>query len=97
IHLGLHLNRMIYKIKNKIKKSMFEYVIYMLLIFVLIFGIYSFINNQLIDSMFLITEYKHFDYSKNFIIFYLEYLSISILISFITYFIIKLKRKNKNK
>lgn len=88
---------MIYKIKNKIKKSMFEYVIYMLLIFVLIFGIYSFINNQLIDSMFLITEYKYFDYSKNFIIFYLEYLSISILISFITYFIIKLKRKNKNK
>lgn len=65
----------------------------MLLIFVLIFGIYSFINNQLIDSMFLITEYKYFDYSKNSIIFYLEYLSISILISFITYLIIKMKRK----
>lgn len=95
MHVGLHLNAMVYKIKNKLKSSNFEYVSYLLLIVILIYGIYSFIKHKLWEDMFLLIHFKFFDYDQNPIIFYLEMLSIVILIATVTYLIIKFSNKRK--
>lgn len=97
MHIGLHLNVLVYKVKNKLKSSNFEYVAYLLLIAVLIYGIYSFIKHKLWEDMFLLTHFKFFDYDQNPILFYLEMLSNVILIATITYFVIKLMSKKKTK
>ena len=47
IHIGMHLNVFVYKLKNKLKNSNFEYAIYLLLIIAIIYGIYSFIKHNL--------------------------------------------------
>ncbi len=46
-HIGLHLNSMIMKIKEKLKNSTFEYVVYFLLSLIVIYGGYSFIGNKI--------------------------------------------------
>ena len=57
IHVGLHLNAIVYKIKNKLKSSNFEYVSYLLLIVILIYGIYSFIKHKLWEDMFFVNSF----------------------------------------
>ena len=39
IHIGMHLNAFVYKIKNKLKNSNFEYAIYVILILVYLWHI----------------------------------------------------------
>lgn len=97
MHVGLHLNALVYKVKNKLKSSNFEYVAYLLLIVVLIYGIYSFIKHKLWEDMFLLTHFKFFDYDQSPILFYLEMLSIVILIATITYLIFKLGSRKMTK
>ena len=97
MHIGLHLNILVYKVKNKLKSSNFEYVAYLLLIAVLIYGVYSFIKHKLWEDMFLLTHFKFFDYNQNPIIFYLEMLSFVILIATVTYLLIKFSNKRKSK
>ena len=90
IHIGMHLNVFVYKLKNKLKNSNFEYAIYLLLIIAIIYGIYSFIKHNLWEDLFLLVEFKFFDYEQSPIKFYLECLGIVIFIASLTYFIIKL-------
>ena len=71
MHIGLHLNILVYKVKNKLKSSNFEYVAYLLLIAVLIYGVYSFIKHKLWEDMFLLTHFKFFDYNQSPIFFLL--------------------------
>ena len=95
IHIGLHLNGILTKINKKMKNNTFEYVYYLLIVIILGFGIYSFISSGLWEDMFLLKEYKFFDYGKNCITFYLEYLSVMFFISITTYSILLLINKNR--
>lgn len=97
IHIGLHLNEVMAKISKKMKNNTFEYVYYLLIVFLSGFGLYSFISSKIWEDMFLLKEYKFFDYDKSCIIFYLEYLSIIFFISIATYSILLLIRKIKNR
>ena len=93
IHLGLHLGICFDKIKNKVKTTSFEYVFYLFIFLLFIYGIYSFIKNALWKDMFLVTVFKFFDYDQSPILFYLEYLGILFVLIIITYGIIKVIKK----
>ena len=96
IHLGLHLNIMLSKFTKKMKNSTFEYVYYLIMVLLIIFGIYAFIDNELWKDMFLLNKFKFFDYQESPFIFYVKILGIVISISIITYLIVRLsKRKNR--
>ncbi len=98
IHIGLHINILINKLNKKMKNNTFEYVYYLILILIFIYGIYSFIKLNFISDMFLLNAFKYYDFSESPIIFYLNVLSSSIFIGLIIYLIscIKFKRKKEN-
>lgn len=95
LHIGLHLKGFFLKINNKMKNSAFEYVYYLFVVLLVCFGIYAFICNGLWKDMFLLNEYKYFNYDKHYLVFYLEYLSIMFSLSIITNNIFILVRKIK--
>lgn len=99
IHLGLHLNVILKRLKNKIKNSSFEYVYYLIIVLFMIYGIYTFIDTGLWKDMFLVSKFKFFDYNQNPLLFYLSYFSVVLFISITTYLLISyyLKRKNYKK
>lgn len=84
-HIGLHLNSIIKKLKEKLKNSTFEYVVYFLLSLVVIYGGYSFINNKIWEDMFVVNDFKFFEFDKSPLIFYLEYVVMLIFVAFIIY------------
>lgn len=85
------------KLNAKMKNSTFEYVYYFILILLSGFGIYSFINSRLWEDMFLLTDFKFFDYEQRPILFYFKLLSVLILIALVIYIIFSVIRKVKNK
>lgn len=93
IHLGLHLNIMLNRLTKRAKNSAFEYVYYLVIFLLIIFGVYAFIDNELWKDMFLVNEFKFFDYNENHLIFYIKTLAIALSISFITYVILKVVRR----
>lgn len=97
VHVGLHLGTILGKINKKMKNSTFEYVYYFALLLLGAFGLYSFITMKLWEDMFLINEFKYFDYNQNVIMFYLKYLLILIFIALLVYFVLALLRKICNK
>lgn len=97
IHMGLHLNGIMTKINNKMKSNTFEYVYYLLIVILSAYGLYLFISSGVLEDMFLLKEYKYFDYDKSSIIFCLEYLSIMFFISITTYSLLLLINKIKNR
>lgn len=97
IHVGLHISGIMNKLNRKMKNSTFEYVYYFVLVILVCFGIYSFINLNLWEDMFLVNHFKFFDYEQSPIIFYLKCLSILIAISLIIYCIISLINKFSRK
>lgn len=96
-HIGLHLNSIISRLKDKLKKSTFEYVLYFLMLLVVIYGGYSFISNKLWEDMFLMNDFKFFEFDKSPIIFYLEYIASLIFVSFIAYGLFNIVKKIVNK
>ena len=97
IHVGLHIFSLMNKLNQKMKKSMFEYVYYAILVFILGFGIYSFISLRAWEDMFLMVDFKFFDYEQSVAFFYIKYLAIFITISLFVYFIFSYIRKIKDK
>lgn len=97
VHVGLHINTVMSKLNAKMKNSTFEYVYYFVLVILLGLGIYSFIDLNIWEDMFLVNDFKFFDYEQSPILFYLKYLSVLIFISFVIYIIFSLLRKVKNK
>lgn len=99
IHVGLHITGMMNKLNAKMKKSTFEYVYYFILIILVGIGVYSFINLRIWEDMFLLVDFKFFDYEQSPVIFYGKYISVLICIALIIYFIFNLINKigNKNK
>ena len=98
IHVGLHINVLISKINKKMKDSTFEYVYYLILILLIIYGIYSFIKLNLISDMFLLNAFKYYNYNESPTIFYLHVIASSLFIGLIIYFInnIKINRKKES-
>ena len=79
------------------KNSTFEYVYYFVLVLLAGVGIYSFINLKVWEDMFLVNDFKFFDYEQSPILFYLKYLLVLIAIALVIYSIFSLTRKIKNK
>lgn len=96
-HIGLHLNSMIMKIKEKLKNSTFEYVVYFLLSLIVMYGGYSFISNKIWEDMFILNDFKFFEYDKSPVIFYLEYIAMLIFVAFIIYGIFTIIKNIINK
>ena len=97
IHVGLHITGLMNKLNTKMKDSTFEYVYYFILVILVGLGVYSFINLNLWEDMFLVNHFKFFDYEQSPIIFYLKCLLVIIAIALIIYSIFALVRKVKNR
>ena len=95
IHVGLHLNVLINKMNKKIKDNTFEYVYFLLLVLLVIYGIYSFIKLNVISDMFLLNAFKYYDFNESPIVFYLHVIASSICIILTTNFISSIKRKKE--
>ena len=95
IHLGLHLGVFINKLNKKMKNSVLEYVYYLILILIVIYGVYSFKKVNFISDMFLLNAFKFYDFNESPIIFYLHVISSSLFIGLTIYFINNLKLKRK--
>ena len=95
IHLGLHIGILINKLNKKMKDNTFEYVYYLILFLIAIYGLYSFIKLNFISDMFLLNAFKFYDFNELPIIFYLHVLSSSLFIGLITYLINNLNSQRK--
>ena len=94
-HIGLHLSSFIGMIKDKLKKSMFEYVYYVILLAIVLYGGYSFVATRFFENMFLLKDFTFFDFNKNPIIVYIEYIAILLFVAFILNGITHIVRKIK--
>lgn len=97
VHVGLHLNVLINKLNKKIKDSTFEYVYYLIIILLVIYGIHSFIKLNIISDMFLLNAFKYYDFNELPVIFYLHVIASSLFIGLTIHFTnnIKIKRKKE--
>lgn len=93
IHLGLHLN-IITKMNKKMKNSAFEYVYYLFLILLVGFGLYTFIETELWKDMFLVNQFKFFDYDQSPFLFYLGQLAIICFIAISIHFLLRIRKKD---
>lgn len=96
IHVGLHLPIILMKINKKIKTSTFEYIYYLILIMLATGGLYFFIINGMYKDMFLLTEFKFFDYDQNPLLFYLSIFLILSFFSLTTYSLLLFHKKIQN-
>lgn len=76
--------------------STFEYVYYFVLVLLAGLGIYSFINLRVWEDMFLMNDFKFFNYEQSLLLFYLKYLLVLITIALVIYVIFSFVRKVKN-
>ena len=76
--------------------STFEYVYYFVLVLLAGLGIYSFINLRVWEDMFLMNDFKFFNYEQSLLLFYLTYLLVLITIALVIYVIFSFVRKVKN-
>lgn len=97
IHVGLHITALMNKLNAKMKNSTFEYVYYFVLVLLVGLGIYSFVNLKVWEDMFLVNDFKFFDYEQSPILFYLKYVLVLIAIALVIYIIFSFIRKVKNK
>lgn len=96
-HVGLHLNVLINRLNKKMRDNTFEYVYYLVIILLVIYGIYSFIKLNIISDMFLLNAFKYYDFSESSVIFYQHVLASSLFIGLTIHFTnnIKIKRKKE--
>ena len=95
LHLGLHLNGLINKIHEKLKKSMLEYIGYLVIFLLGIYGIYSFIKLNFISDMFLLNPFKAYDFNESPAIFYLHVVASSLLLALLMNLIGRIHFKKK--
>ena len=80
MHLGMHLRQIVHMFKKYIHlKTNVIKIIKLMIVIICLYGIYCFIQNDMISYMFLINEFVFFDFEKNTFIVLLEYLSMMIL------------------
>ncbi len=85
MHLGMHLRQMMNILKKYIHPK--NNVLKLVMVIISFYGIYCFIQNNMISYMFLINEFVFFDFEKNTFIILLEYISMMILWTNIGYLI----------
>ena len=95
IHLGLHIGILMNKLNKKMKDNTFEYVYYLILFLIIVYGLYSFIKLKFISDMFLLNPFKFYDFNESPIIFYLHVISSSLFIGLVTYLINNLNSQRK--
>ena len=82
LHLGLHADIWLYRLKKK--KSAFI-PLAVVLTLTAAFGVFAFITNRLYEYMFLKTQFVFFDFDKPLILTLGEYLSMIVLFAWIGY------------
>ncbi len=97
IHVGLHITGIMNKLNVRMKNSTFEYVYYFILLLFIGFGIYAFISLRLWEEMFLLVDFKFFDYEQSATWFYFKYIVILLAISLVIYIFLNLIKKIKNR
>ena len=75
------------------KESTFEYVYYLIMVLFMLYGLYAFVSTEMWKDMFLVNEFKFFDYNQSPILFYLGEVGIACLFAFAVYFVLKLRKK----
>lgn len=77
MHIGLHLSMICKKIpmKNEFIRKAVKIIVYI----IAIYGIYAFLKRNLINYLFLKTQFAFFNFTESKILFYVDYLSIVIL------------------
>ena len=76
LHLGMHLRQMMNMFKKYIHlKTNVLKIIKLVFIIICLYGIYCFIQNNIISYMLLIEEFVFFDFEKNTFIVLLEYIA----------------------
>ena len=95
LHLGLHLNALMVPLTRKMKNSTLEYVYYFLIFLLMLAGIYFFFDTELWKDMFLVTQFKFFDYDQNPLIFYIGEFTIVCFFSLCIYFVFRIQQKRK--
>lgn len=102
VHLGLHWQRFVV-IGKKVRlpfnaKRAVKWVIRICIFSLCIYGISVWINRAFYEELFLLTEFKYFDYSKTVMEYFWETITMAIAAASIAYYLRKiavwLKRKN---
>lgn len=102
LHMGLHWSMVVGRIKKRIALSelvrrSIKYILWTLVIGICIYGIYIISIRKIWEELFLLTEFKWFDYDKPVLLYLFENTMIFILFSSVSYYfkksILKLKRK----
>lgn len=94
-HLGIHWNMFINMAKSKIGilKKIKKEILLVIGILIALYGVYVFINRDLISYLLLQTEFVFLDYQEPVILFYLDYLAVMGLMIFVAHFMMKGFRK----
>ena len=95
IHVGIHLRVLMIKINNYFKKTIFDYVNYLVQIIIVCFGIYAFIKQNIISDMFLLSAFKMYDYNQPALLFYIELVGMIMMVTIIIYYLFKIMTGEK--
>lgn len=93
IHVGMHITSIMNKINSKMKNNIFEYVYYLIISIIVGSGMYLFISLKIYEDMFLVNDFKYFDYNQNSIMYFLKYIIVLISITIIVYAVKQIKRR----
>lgn len=97
IHLGFHLGMFINKLSQKIKKSSFEYIYYLLVVLLCFYGVYAFVKLKLWNDLFLLVKFKFFDMNQSKLLFYLDYIAVSLVFVILAHNLLTIIRKKAKK
>lgn len=95
IHVGMHIAGIINNVYKKMKNTIFKYVYYLIIAIIFIFGLYSLVSLKIWEEMFLLINFKFYNFDQSGIIFYIKYIAILNLFAIVTYFIFKIKKEVK--
>lgn len=95
IHVGMHITSIINKINSKMKNNIFEYIYYLVIAIIVGSGMYLFTALKIYEDMFLINDFKYFDYNQNPIMYFLKYIIILISITILVYGIKRIRKGDK--
>jgi len=90
VHLGLHL-----RTPKMVKK--FRIILYAIALIIAIYGIFVFAERKLWEELFLLVEYKWFDYDKTILMYLFETFAISMSFAALTHIIKRLGLNIKEK
>lgn len=97
IHIGMHISSMMNKLKKMIKNTVFEYIYYLIIILLIGLGLYSIGTLRIWEEMFLLVDFKFYDFNQSSILFYLKNTALLNSNALIIYLIFKFKNKKRRK